>query len=229
MEKDQKLNTSSKWKIVFGFVMLFLYFSYIHVPINSQLLDAVSFPLDVLFLIVMIPDIVREAKKIGSNKKSLLLIPLGAILVLGLQGFLWDNVVTSMIGELIGVSFGNDNTANVTEMVRNAPVFMGIMACIYGPILEELLYRYTAFGVLYTKNRFLAYAVSALLFGIQHVAEAGIWGGDLVQLINMPGYIMAGLAFAFVYDKSKNICIPIGAHIAANSVGLFMMMLSGTL
>ena len=149
--------------------------------------------------------------------------------MLGLQGILWDNIVTNMIGKAIGVSFGNDNTANVTEMVRNAPVFMGIMVCIYGPVLEELLYRYTAFGVLYTKNRFLAYAVTALLFSIQHVAEAGIWGGDVIQLINIPGYIMAGLAFAFVYDKSKNICIPIGAHIAANSVGLFMMMLSGTL
>ena len=229
MDKSQKLNTSSKWKIIMGFVLLFLYFSYIHVPINSPLLDTLSFLLDILFVIVMIPDIFRDAKKIRSNKKSILLIPLGMILVLGLQGFLWDSVVREIICSLTGISLANDNTANVTEMVRNAPVFMGFMACIYGPILEELLYRYTAFGILYTKNRFLAYAVSAPIFSIQHVAEAGIWGGDVMQLINMPGYIMAGLAFAFVYDKSKNICIPIGAHIAANSVGLFMMILNGTL
>ena len=101
---------------------------------------------------------------------------------------------------------------------------MGFMACIYGPVLEELLYRYTAFGMLYQKNRLLAYIVPSLLFAFQHVAEAGIWGGDTVQLINIPGYIIAGLIFAFLYARSKNICVPIGAHILTNSFGLFMMM-----
>ena len=128
-----------------------------------------------------------------------------------------------MITSAAGITLDNANTDKVFEMVMKSPIFMGIMACVYGPVLEELLYRYTAFGVLYEKNKFSAYAVSALLFGIQHVAEAGLWGGDTIQLMNMPGYIIAGLIFAFLYAKTKNICVPIGAHILANSFGLMMM------
>lgn len=222
----QSLNTSSKWKKICCFVMLFFYFSHIQIAFGSPIAGTISGILNILNLIlvlVMIPDLFREAKKFGDNKKSLLWIPLGAAMVVVLQGMLWDSILKGMITSAAGITLDNANTSKVFEMITKSPVFMGIMACVYGPVLEELLYRYTAFGVLYEKNKFSAYAVSALLFGIQHIAEAGLWGGDTIQLMNMPGYIIAGLIFAFLYARTKNICVPIGAHILANSFGLLMM------
>lgn len=224
--KEQSLNTSSKWKKLCCFALLFFYFSHIQIALGSPVANTISGILNILNLVlvmVMIPDIIREAKKFGDNKKSLLWIPLDAAMVIVLQGILWDRVLKGMITSAAGITLDNANTDKVFELVMKSPIFMGIMACVYGPVLEELLYRYTAFGVLYEKNKFSAYAVSTLLFGIQHVAEAGLWGGDTIQLMNMPGYIIAGLIFAFLYAKTKNICVPIGAHILANSFGLLMM------
>ena len=222
----QSLNTSSKWKKICCFVMLFFYFSHIQIAFGSPIAGTISGILNILnivLVLVMIPDLFREAKKFGDNKKSLLWIPLGAAMVVVLQGILWDSILKGMITSAAGITLDNANTSKVFEMITKSPVFMGIMACVYGPVLEELLYRYTAFGVLYERNKFSAYAVSALLFGIQHVAEAGLWCGDTIQLMNIPGYIIAGLIFAFLYARTKNICVPIGAHILANSFGLMMM------
>ena len=218
------LNTSAKWKKIFCLIMLVFYFSNISVPLGIPVIDTIRDILNILLVIVMLTDIAGEAKKFGDNKKSLLLIPLGAVMIICLQGILWDNIIMGIIRSAIGITADNANTTNVTEMIKKSPIFMGFMACIYGPLLEELLYRYTAFGMLYGKNRLLAYIVPSLLFAFQHVAEAGIWGGDTPQLINIPSYIIAGLIFAFLYARSKNICVPIGAHILTNSFGLFMMM-----
>ena len=218
------LNTSTKWKKIFCLIMLFFYFSNISVPLGVPAIYTMQDILNILLVIVMIPDMAGEAKKFGEKKKSLLLIPLGAVMIIGLQGILWDNIIMGIIRSAIGITADNANTTNVTEMIKSSPIFMGFMACIYGSVLEEILYRYTAFGMLYGKNRFWAYVVPSLLFAFQHVAEAGIWGGDKAQLINIPGYISAGLIFAFLYARSKNICVPIGAHILTNSFGLLMML-----
>lgn len=218
---EQSLNTSSKWKKIFCFVMLFFYCSNM---LNNPTIASVCNILNIILVIVMIPDLVLEAKKFGGDKKALLFIPLGAVAVICLQWILWDEIIMKNITSAAGITVSNANTGKMTGMIMKQPLFMGFMGCVYGPILEEVLYRHTAFGVLYVKNKFSAYAVSSLLFGIQHVAKAAIWGGDTMQFINMPSYIIAGLIFAFLYARTRNICVPIGAHILANSFGLMMML-----
>jgi len=218
---NESLNTSSTWKKVCCFVLLFFYCS---TMLNNHTIASVCNILNIILVVVMMPDLFREAKKFGGDKRSLLLIPLGAVAIIVLQWILWDEIIMKNITSAAGITVGNANTGKMTGMIMEQPLFMGFMGCVYGPILEELLYRYTAFGVLYAWNRFTAYAVSSLLFGIQHVAEAAIWGGDAMQFINMPSYIIAGLIFAFLYARTKNICVPIGAHILANSFGLMMMV-----
>ncbi len=217
-----QLNTAAKWKRILCIVLLFFYFSALPVPG----LGTICTLADLALVVIMIPDIFRDAKKLGSSKKNLLFMPLGAAAVIGLQGILWDNIAVNLIILKLGIPVNNANNEKVTGMVMASIVFMGLIVCVYGPVLEEVLYRYTAFGLLYEKNRFAAYAVSALLFGIQHVAEAGIWGGDVIQFINMPGYIIAGLILGFLFAKTKNICVPIGAHILVNSFGLVMMLIN---
>ena len=133
--------------------MLFFYFSNISVPLGIPVKDTIRDILNILLVIVMLPDIAGETMKFRDKKKSLLFIPLGAVMIIGLQGILWDSIIMGIIKSAIGITADNSNTANVTEMIKSSPIFMGFMACIYGPVLEELLYRYTAFGMLYGKNR----------------------------------------------------------------------------
>jgi membrane protease YdiL (CAAX protease family) len=219
------MNSSAKWKKITGVILLFFYCTNI---LNIPALQIFNI-INILYVLVMNPDIARDAAKFGKNRKSLLLIPLGAIAIIGIQAILWDNIIMSQIKAGLGIVTDNANTENVISMIRENPVMMGFMACFYGPILEELLYRYTAFGLIRDRDRALAYIVSALLFGFQHIAVAAIYGGDLIQLINMPEYIIAGLIFAFLYDKTENICVPAGAHILANSFGLLSMVMNNVI
>ena len=219
------MNSSAKWKKITGVILLFFYCTnMLNIP-ALQIFNIIN----ILYVLVMNPDIARDAAKFGKNRKSLLLIPFGAIAIIGIQAILWDNIIMAQIKAGLGIAMENANTENVISMVRENPVMMGFMACFYGPILEELLYRYTAFGLIRDRDRALAYIVSAILFGFQHIAVAAIYGGDLIQLINMPEYIIAGLIFALLYDKTENICVPVGAHILANSFGLLSMVMNNVI
>ena len=219
------MNSSAKWKKITGVILLFFYCTnMLNIP-ALQIFNIIN----ILYVLVMNPDIARDAAKFGKSRKSLLLIPLGAIAIIGIQAILWDNIIMAQIKAGLGIVTDNANTENVISMIRENPVMMGFMACFYGPILEELLYRYTAFGLIRDRSRALAYIVSAILFGFQHIAVAAIYGGDLIQLINIPEYIIAGLIFAFLYDKTENICVPVGAHILANSFGLLSMVMNNVI
>ena len=219
------MNSSAKWKKIAGVILLFFYCTnMLNIP-ALQIFNIIN----ILYVILMTPDIARNAAKFDKSKKSLLLIPLGAVAIIGIQGILWDSIIMTHIKAALGIAISNANTESVISMIRENPVMMGFMGCFYGPILEELLYRYTAFGLIRDRSRSLAYIISALLFGFQHIAVAVIWGGDMIQLINMPGYIIAGLIFAFLYDKTENICVPAGAHILANSFGLLSMLMNNVI
>ncbi len=77
------LNTSAKWKKIFCLIMLVFYFSNISVPLGILVIDNIRDIMNILLVIVMLTDIAGEAKKFGDNKKSLLLIPLGAVMIIG--------------------------------------------------------------------------------------------------------------------------------------------------
>ena len=62
--QEQSLNTSSKWKKICCFALLFFYFSHIQIALGSPVASTISGILNILNLVlvmVMIPDIVREA------------------------------------------------------------------------------------------------------------------------------------------------------------------------
>ncbi len=219
-------NNSSKWKKIFCLIILFFYCSAIFEPLNLHKLGPLLTLIEFVLVIVMLPDLSREVKKIKGNWKCLIYVPIGFVLTLGVGAILWDTVIMQLIRSALDISLNNANDDLVDGMIKNSPVIMGLMVCIFGPILEEILYRYTAFGILYKKNRFLAYLISALLFGLQHVIVAAVWGGNTIQFLNMPGYIISGLIYAFLYSKSKTLAVPILVHMIGNSIGMLFMFLA---
>lgn len=217
------LNTSPKWKRILCLIFLFFYCTGIQTPINFSILDLIYGLVMFTLVFLMIPELFREAKKFKRKLLNLIWIPIGLIMLVLFQelvcGYIIDFVTTKA-----GIDLNDANANNFVEMMKGNPVFFSCMGCIYGPILEELLYRYTFFGMVYSKNRVLAYILPAIMFGLQHVIEAAVWNGDTVQFLNIPSYITAGLIFEFLYSKTKNLWIPIGAHILFNSIGLYYMM-----
>lgn len=85
-----------------------------------------------------------------------------------------------------------------------------LSAGLLAPALEEITFRGILFGNLSTAyGRWIAIIVSALVFGAVH--------GNIVQFLYAA---LLGVAFAYLYDRSGDILIPVIAHASANVFAL---------
>lgn len=114
---------------------------------------------------------------------------------------------------LFGVEPGSENTFEIMNIARAAPLFV-IVPALVGPILEEIIFRKIIFGALYKRmNFFFAAILSSLVFGIIHQEPEHI-------LI----YTAMGFVFAFVYVQTKRIMVPIIVHMSMNSIAVIGQM-----
>lgn len=103
-------------------------------------------------------------------------------------------------------------------------IFIILTAVFVGPIVEELVFRKSFFGLI--KNPKIALTVSSVCFGLIHMTTEIIQGDILMVVINGIGYISGGLALGYIYMKeNKNIFIPIIAHMAYNLLSIVLSIL----
>lgn len=136
-------------------------------------------------------------------------------------------VVTIMYNSIIMMAFNldverNSNQQLVVELIKSN-IFLGFLSVvILAPIVEELTCRYCLFGGIYKKNKWVAYIVSGVFFGLMHfvssVSEYGFSKDLLVELLYLPPYIFSGLMLCYVYDKSDNIGSSFIAHLLNNFI-----------
>lgn len=124
----------------------------------------------------------------------------------------------------LGVPVESANNQSLLEQVHAAPLLMGLLIIVAGPIVEEVLYRFTIFRPLHQVNPVLGHTATALLFGLQHIAVAVFVNGNAVEWWHLPSYAAASLVLSLLYTRSRTLLIPIGVHMATNALG-FMMML----
>ncbi|WP_083394461.1 CPBP family intramembrane glutamic endopeptidase [Planococcus donghaensis] len=159
------------------------------------------------FLITLI--IVSRDKRffdIWKGKKSSLLMSI----VWGFLGFLLlligQSIAALIEMNFLGIEPGSENTASLVSIAEVVPLAI-VSIVLFGPVLEELVFRRVLFGSLnQTTNFFFATAVSALTFALIHF--------DFTHLLL---YFTTGLILAFLYQKTKSIITPIVAHILLNS------------
>ena len=96
----------------------------------------------------------------------------------------------------------NANETNLQSMFSvNIPVFVIVISFV-GPFVEELAYRVGLFSFLSRTKRWIAYVVSAVIFGLIHYSwDFSSTEVIITELVNLPSYIGAGLVMAFVYEK----------------------------
>lgn len=155
---------------------------------------------------------------------------------------LFDNIIWSCsvgIGIVYGLSFvsniivmlllgtGNEGSANqqlFENYLSGQPIAMFIQAVIFAPLLEELLFRGIIFRTLREKSKVYAHVISSLLFGFLHV-YAGLFAGDMTQLIHMLPYALMGFAFGYAYEKKGTIFVPIIIHGLNNFIAILLSLL----
>lgn len=96
----------------------------------------------------------------------------------------------------------------IEMLMENQPIWLMLLSVgILAPIAEELVFR----GLLFRRLREYANVkgaiiISSLVFGIYH--------GNMIQFIFAS---ILGIIFAWLYEKTGRLCVPIMAHMAANS------------
>lgn len=168
-----------------------------------------------LMILVLFKDNIKILLDFKNSKLNLLwgfLMGIGIIIISFLYNFL-----VSLAGK-----GSNDNQENIVSIVNLYPVAAVLVFGILGPICEEFTYRLGFFSVLKKVNKYLAYVVVAVFFGFIHFNASS---EDLInELINLPNYIIAGVALCFTYDMF-GLPASITAHVLNNLVGVIQILL----
>ena len=143
-----------------------------------------------VFIFFLWPRLLTLIKRFKNWKHILFGLVMGGM-VIGVT-ILYNFIISQFIDLPVN---GNEEIAE--EMIRQFPVISFFMLGLVGPICEELTYRFGLFGLLKKKNRFLAYIVASFVFGIIHF---DFMGDLIVELLNLPTYVMCGALFCLAYD-----------------------------
>lgn len=126
----------------------------------------------------------------------------------GIIGFflvLFGQSIGAYIEMALGIEMGSENTEAILNVTRVAPIMI-LATVVFGPILEELIFRRIIFGSIIQKYNFwVACFVSAIIFAAIHL--------DFTHIIL---YTISGAIFAFLYYKTKRLLTSIIAHMLLN-------------
>lgn len=134
---------------------------------------------------------------------------IGVFLALFAQG-----IAATIENKVFGIELGSENTEFLVEVASVTPLFI-IVTSVFGPILEEIIFRKLLFGNLQKRfNFFISALLSSIVFAIVHM--------DFTHILI---YSAMGFTFAFLYVKTKRILVPIFAHVAMNTLVVVVQLL----
>ena len=158
--------------------------------------------------------------------------------VVGICGgalLLGTSIIYSLFADWVMKSAGiaasvNENESAIRAMTTAFPVLSIFVFGLIGPFCEEITYRVGLFGLASRFGRVLAYIISAVVFAFIHFSWQTLFGGDgnaiLVELINLPNYLIAGVGLALLYDKC-GFCASFVAHAVNNLVSVIAQIATG--
>lgn len=154
---------------------------------------------------------------------------IGAYVVPLVVGYLYliaGNVISNLLTNFLSRIFNIEPQTAVNQMIiidalrSNGAVFMVIGAVIFGPIVEELIFRKAIFGII--PNDKIALAVSSIIFGLIHLTSES----SLVDaIVNGVPYFVMGFIFGFIYIQTKkNIMIVTIVHMVSNLISVLAIL-----
>jgi membrane protease YdiL (CAAX protease family) len=144
------------------------------------------------------------------------------IIVTGYLYVLLGNYLSSFLSTFLSNAFSIPISESINQIAivrmlnSDGVIFIVLSAVFIGPIVEELIFRKSIFGLI--KNQKFALVLSAVIFGAIHLtSEASL----IEALINGISYFTMGVIFGYIYLKNnKNIIAPIVIHILVNLVSV---------
>jgi membrane protease YdiL (CAAX protease family) len=107
---------------------------------------------------------------------------------------------------------------------RGGEVLSVVLAVFVAPVVEELFFRGVVFRSVRDRYGFAVGAiVSAIVFGLVHYVPSPWRDAALLQ----SAMVFTGLALAWIYERRGTILAPIAAHMAFNTIGIWIILRSG--
>ena len=189
----------------------------------------------ILFLFIGKERIINILKGFSSfrNIKTAIIFAIFAYL-----GSIFINIIVTMI---FGAPDSNANQDSLNSSFITNPTMVVLLAVIFAPIVEELVFRYSIFRPLAKKNKFLAYLLTIIGFaGIHFVSTVSVLIMDLNDpataatamttflndLKTLPVYLVGAFILTLAYDVNGNIATSILTHAFYNLSQIILMYIS---
>ena len=186
--------------------------------LNTSMLINSSAYLVLLVAIVLICNV--DILKILRSFKRLPPYLMGIVCLITIYAF---NFVYGLFLSILPLETGdNANEATLGLLSQAYPIASYLIFGIIGPICEEFTYRVGLFSYFRRKSKAVAYIVTAIVFSLIHFNFSLNGAVLLNEVLNLPFYIFAALAFSFVFDKF-GLAGSLTAHILNNILSLSLI------
>lgn len=195
-------------------LFLGIYATVTMVPVSEVTINAVYYIIGIIFVLVFVRRFLRAGfdPLMDNIPGNLLTIIMAYFLNLALT-YGASAVIFLIMGDTT-----NPNTELIDQMAGESFSTVFGMAVFLAPVVEEVLFRGTVFGVLRQKSRILAYALSIMLFSFYHMWQFLLIHMDIEMLVYAIQYIPVSIALAWCYERSGSIWVPIFLHMLINAV-----------
>lgn len=227
------MNKDKYFKIIKNTIMFFMYFLWQIIPIlfleivglNSSkfnlfqknlylILSNLSYL--IIVILVYYKELKLDFKKYKKNFKEIFIKYLPVyILGVALMG-----ITNTIVSEFTNMNISN-NESNVREYIKLLPIYMSFSTVIYAPIIEEITFRKIIKNIV--NNEYLFIIVSGFMFGMVHL-NMNTSINDYLMIIP---YIVMGIDFAYIYNKTNTIFSTIGFHMLHNLMLLIIQFIGG--
>jgi len=169
----------------------------------------------VLFLFIMcLPDLFKNLEKCRTEDlKTVLLIVVSLFSM---------NIFFSFVTSFLKLSTP-ENEMQLMQLFASAPVYFVFKACLIGPFIEEMIFRYSVHKCFAFPYRIY---ISGFLFGMMHMVST-LFSGNYMNMIYIVLYAGTGLLLSYVYEKNQNIYTVILGHAMYNLIAVMMVIFYG--
>ena len=181
---------------------------------NYQLVGSYIFMLSLLIFIFR-KDLKRDIKYFKDYNREYRLVII--------KNFALSLLIMSILTISIRLYTGLENATNqlaLNEMFSKKPILVALLAVVYAPIAEELLFRGIFRKIFNNKWAFIL--LSGFLFGLAHVIDDF---KSVQELLYILVYGSLGCFMADTYYKTNNICTDIMFHFLQNTLAILAMTL----
>ena len=122
----------------------------------------------------------------------------------------------SFISNIILVNLLKQEASNqeiAVSMLTSFPLLGIIAICLFGPFVEEIIYRLP-----YKKN-WLSIIISTIVFTFAHISNF-----SLIQMLFLISYLFLSISFSFAYFKNENIILSTTTHILNNLISVVLLL-----